>query len=75
MIPPTLASLLISRLETVSTGWNTANSAMPDMPEPTMRARAESLDLFAGRTMFEICETNAGDAGEGGAGESLEFWQ
>lgn len=37
--------LLMRRLAMVSTGWKTINSAMPEAPDPRIRALAESLPL------------------------------
>ena len=40
--------LLISRFATVSTGWNTMSSAIPDVADPSRRALADSLVFPAG---------------------------
>ena len=40
--------LLISRFATVSTGWNTMSSAIPDVADPSKRALADSLVFPAG---------------------------
>lgn len=44
-----LSLLDINRFATVSTGWKTASSAIPDVPEPSRRAVVDSRLAPGGR--------------------------
>lgn len=50
----TLFLLLINRLATVSTGWKMSSSAIPDVPEPKIRAVPESFPLDGGGDMMVV---------------------